>query len=277
MVLMIALMVLPIIMVIGYSFLDNVIMQADSTFVGAVNYVKVLTDPVFYEAARNTLVFTVISVVFHMLIGLFFALLLNTDMVNRIVRSIFRVIFILPWVFTAAIIAILWRLILYPNGILNYFLSVINLIGSPIEWLGSRQTAMIAICFINIWAGYPFYMVSLLAGLQGISVDLYEAATVDGASALQKFFSITIPQLKPIIVSMGMLDIIWTSQQFSMVWMTTGGGPVHATEMVSTYTYKQAFQTYTFSLASTSAVIILLISLCLAAFYVRNQRGREQA
>jgi multiple sugar transport system permease protein len=84
-----------------------------------------------------------------------------------------------------------------------------------------------------------------------------------------------MPQLKPIIISMGMLDFIWSSQQFSMVWMTTGGGPVHATEMISTYTYKQAFQTYTFSLASTSAVIILLFSVCLAAVYVYNQKARD--
>jgi multiple sugar transport system permease protein len=111
--------------------------------------------------------------------------------------------------------------------------------------------------------------------LQGISADLYEAATVDGANGIQKFLYITIPQLKPIIVSMSMLDLIWTTQQFSLVWMTTGGGPIHATEMLSTYTYKLAFSTYEFSQASTSAVIVLVISLILAFFYVKNQKARE--
>jgi multiple sugar transport system permease protein len=116
-------------------------------------------------------------------------------------------------------------------------------------------------------------MISLLAGLQGISQDLYEAAEVDGANAYHQFISITIPQLKPIILSMAMLDCIWTMQQFPLVWMTTGGGPIHATEMLSTYTYKLAFSKYEFSLASASAVIILIFSMVLASVYVRRQKA----
>jgi multiple sugar transport system permease protein len=264
-------------MVISYSFVDNVIMNANPVFVGLANYLTDLTNPVFWEACRNTLIFTVCSVAFHLIIGLTFAMLINTEMINRTIRAVFRVIFILPWVFTAAIVAILWRLMMAPGGIINFFISVFTFSGEPmpIEWMGSSKTALFAVIFVNIWAGYPFYMISLLAGLQGIPGDLYEAALVDGANAVQRFFSITIPQLNPIIISMGMLDFIWASQQFSMVWMTTGGGPVHATEMIGTFTYKQAFQTYTFSMASTSAVIILIISLCLAAVYVYNQKVRD--
>ncbi len=112
--------------------------------------------------------------------------------------------------------------------------------------------------FVNIWAGYPLYMVSLLAGLQGIPKDLYEAAGIDGANEWHKFWYITIPQLMPIIISIALLDFIWTMQVFPLVWMTTGGGPIHATEMLSTYTYKLAFREYDLSLASASAIIILL-------------------
>lgn len=118
-------------------------------------------------------------------------------------------------------------------------------------------------------------MVSLLAGLQGIPGDLYEAATVDGAGWFSRFFHVTLPQLKPIIISMLLLDFIWTTQQFALIWMTTGGGPIVATEMLSTYTYKLAFTKYEFSLASASAVIILLLSMILAFFYVRHQRSRD--
>jgi multiple sugar transport system permease protein len=131
------------------------------------------------------------------------------------------------------------------------------------------------VTFINIWAGYSFYMITLLAGLQGIPHDLYEAAKVDGASAWQRFWNVTIPQLKPIIISMSVLDIIWTSQQFALIWMTTGGGPIDATEMLSTYTYKLAFSRYEFSVASASAVLILLLTMVLAFFYVRNQKARD--
>lgn len=273
--LLIVLMLVPISMVIQYSLMDNVIMNKNPVFVGLSNYVTIFTDKVFHEAILNTLFFTVMSVIFHMMLGLTFAMLLNTKVLHTVTKSFFRVVYILPWVFTAAIIAILWRLMLNPNGIVNYILETAGMISSKVEWLGSRQTALYALTSINIWAGYPFYMVSLLAGLQGISPDLYEAATVDGANSRQKFFSVTIPQLKPIIVSMAMLDCIWTMQQFPLVWMTTGGGPIHATEMLSTYTYKLAFSKYDFSLASTSAVIILIFSMLMALIYVKNQKARD--
>ena len=268
-------MLLPIVMVIVYSFFNNVIMNKNPQLIGFGNYVEILTDKNFHIAIKNTIFFTLASVVFHMVIGLAFALLLNTKMLSSITKSLFRVVYILPWVFTAAIIAILWRLLLNPNGIINYILQTVGFISEKMEWLGNKNTALYALTFINIWSGYPFFMVSLLAGLQGISVDLYEAATVDGANTIEKFLFVTIPQLKPIIVSMAMLDCIWTMQQFPLVWMTTGGGPIRATEMLSTFTYKLAFSKYEFSLASTSAVLMLIISMCLAFIYVRNQKARQ--
>ncbi len=273
-VLLLGLMVIPIIMVIAYSFLDNVIMVKDSSFVGFHNYKMLFSDPVFYETLGNTAYFTIMSVVFHMVLGLSFAMLLNSKQVKNRTKYIFRVIYILPWVFTATIIAVLWRLMLNPNGIINYILLTTGAVSQKVEWLSSTQLALQSLTFINIWAGYPFFMVSILAGLQGISADLYEAATIDGANGVKSFFFITIPQLMPIITSMAMLDIIWTMQQFPLVWMTTGGGPVHATEMLSTYTYKEAFSSYQFSMASTSAVIILLLSMFVAVFYFRSQNRR---
>jgi multiple sugar transport system permease protein len=259
----------PIVLVIGYSFMDNVIMNKNPDFVGIENFVTVLTDGVFATAIGNTLIFTVVSVIAHLLIGLGFAMLLNSPLISNASRAVFRVIYILPWLFTAAVIAVLWRMLLSPNGVVNYLLS------SDLEWLSSPALALGAVTFINIWAGYPFFMISLLAGLQGIPADLYEAATVDGANGMQRFFNVTLPQLRPIIISMTLLDLIWTSQQFALIWLTTGGGPINVTEMLSTYTYKLAFSRYEFALASTSAVLILLFSMVLAFFYVRHQRARD--
>lgn len=275
MLLMAVLMLVPIIMVIVYSFMDNVIMNKNPVFVGVANYAEILGDRVFHETVSNTFYFTVMSVIFHFVIGLAFAMLLNVKKLHSAVKAVFRGIYILPWVFTATIIAILWRLMLNPNGIINYILTAAGVISNKIEWLSSTQVALHALTYINIWSGYPFYMVSLLAGLQGIPGDLYEAATIDGTNSLQSFAYITIPQLKPIITSMAMLDLIWTMQQFPLVWMTTGGGPIHATEMLSTYTYKLAFSSYQFSLSSASAVIILILSICMALIYVRNQKARD--
>jgi multiple sugar transport system permease protein len=267
---------IPIAMVFTYSLMDNVVMNRNPVFVGIANYVEILTNSVFQQAFSNTMYFTVMSVVFHLILGLSFAMLLNARMLSPIVKAFFRTIYILPWVFTATIIAILWRLMLNPNGVVNYLLATVGLIDSPVEWLSSRQLALHSVTFINIWAGYPFYMVSLLAGLQGIPEELYEAGTIDGADRRQLFWYITIPQLKPIIVSLAMLDFIWTMHQFTLIWMTTGGGPIRATEMLSTYTYKLAFSSYQFSHASASAFIILALSAFVALFYVRQQRATDE-
>ncbi len=268
--------VIPIATVLYYSLMSNVIMEKNPVFVGIANYIQIIKDAVFQRAFANTMYFTVMSVIFHLILGLSFALLLNSKLLGPTTKALFRVVYVLPWVFTATIIAILWRLMLNPNGIVNYFLNSLGLASGPIEWLSSKQLALHAVTFINIWAGYPFYMVSLLAGLQGISSELYEAGTIDGASSRQLFRYITIPQLKPIIISLAMLDFIWTMHQFTLIWMTTGGGPIHVTEMLSTFTYKQAFTSYKFSHASASAFIVLLLSAFVALFYVKRQRASDE-
>lgn len=268
-VLLFVLMIIPIVMVIGYSLQDRAIIGKNHEFVGLDNYVSVLTNPNFWNATSNTLIFTVVSVVAHLIIGLGFALMLNSTLIGAVPRAIFRGLYVLPWLFTVAVIAVLWRMLLAPNGVVNFLLN------TDIEWLASPQLALGTITFINIWAGYPFFMVSLLAGLQGIPSDLYEAATVDGAGPVQRFWNVTVPQLRPIIVSLVLLDLIWTSQQFALIWMTTGGGPINVTEVLSTFTYKLAFAKYDFSQAATSAVLVLLMSMVLAVFYVRHQKARD--
>lgn len=267
---------IPIVMVFYYSMLSNVIMEKNPVFVGIANYVEILSDEVFQGAVLNTLYFTIMSVIFHLILGLTFAMLLNSRLLHPMLRSLFRVLYVLPWVFTATIIAILWRLMLNPNGIINYLVTVSGLAADKIEWLSSKQLALHTVTFVNIWSGYPFYMVSLLAGLQGIPDQLYEAGTIDGANGRQLFRYITIPQLRPIIVSLAMLDFIWTMHQFTLIWMTTGGGPIHVTEMLSTFTYKLAFSSYKFSHASASAFVILALSMFVAFFYVRQQRASDE-
>lgn len=274
-ILMCILLIIPIVMVIGYSFYDNVIINKNPVFVGLENYKTVLSDPVFLVAIRNTLFFVIISIVAHFLIGMLFAMLLNTRYLNTMTKGIFRVIYALPWMFTASVIAIVWRMMLNPNGVLNYLMTNMGIISEKIEWLASRDVALSAVTLINIWSGYPFYMISILAGLQGISTDLYEASALDGANAVQTFFRITIPQLKPILVSLLMLDFVWTLQQFALIWMTTGGGPVNATETISTYIYKQGFSKYQYSMASAGAVILLIVCTIIGIFYVRQQKAGD--
>lgn len=268
------LMLFPMIVVFRFALLDGAILNPDPTFVGLQNFREVFSDPVFWQSVGHTLYFTVMSVTFHLILGLFFALMLNSRRVNPVVRSILRVLYILPWLFTAVIIAILWRLLLDPNGVINSILIFLNIVNVKVEWFSSPRTAIHALTFANIWAGYPLFMVSLLAGLQGIPRDLYEAASIDGANEPQKLWHITLPQLTPIILSIGLLDFIGTMQVFPLVWMTTGGGPIHSTEMLSTYTYKLAFSRFQFSLASVSALVIFVLSMSVTYFYIKHQRAR---
>lgn len=272
-ILMIVFLVVPIVMVVGYTFFDNVIVNKNPVFVGLKNYITVLSDKSFWSAVGHTLYFVIISLIAHFLIGMVFALVLNTRYLSYRSKAIFRVLFALPWMFTASVIAIVWRMMLDPNGVLNYFILTLHLSDSKVLFLASRDLALFSVTLINIWSGYPFYMISILAGLQGVSTDLYEAAALDGANAPRTFFHITLPTIKPILVSLMMLDFIWTLQQFALIWMTTGGGPVNASETVSTYIYKYAFTKYQYSQASTAAVILLIACTIIGIFYVRHQRS----
>lgn len=268
----VGLLLVPIAFVIGYSFFDNVITNLNPQFAGVKNYGTILSDPTFWSSALNTLVFSVASVVVHMVIGILFALMLNSKLIAGVPRTIFRVIYVLPWIFTAAVVVVVWRLMLDPAGVINYFLTTMNIIHQAVPWFADAGTAMLSITVMNIWSGYPFFMISLLAGLQGIPSDLYEAARVDGAGVNRQFFSVTLPSLRGILYSMALLDLLWTTQQFTLFWMTTGGEAINHTNVLSTYTYRLAFSNYQFSLASTSAVLILLASLIVAIFYVRQQK-----
>lgn len=274
--LILALMVVPVVIVIGYSLYDNVVTDPNPVFVGAANYIAILGNPAFWGAAGNTLAFTVASVVAHMAIGMAFAMMLNSKTMARVPRAIFRAVYILPWIFTASVVAVLWRLLLDPSGVVNYLLTSLGALHEAVPWLATQSTALLAVTVINVWSGYPFFMISLLAGLQGVPSDLYEAARVDGAGFFRQFATVTLPALKPILYSMALLDLLWTTQQFTLIWATTGGGPLGATEMLSTFTYKLAFNSYQFSMAATSAVLVLGASLVVAVFYVRRQRKEAQ-
>ncbi len=272
----IVLLVIPICMVVKYSFLNNAIVLKQPTFVGLANYIEILTDSNFGMAIKNTIFFVVVSVVAHIVLGMCFALLLNSKYFKTRTKTIARVIYVLPWVFTASVIAILWKLMLQPQGIVDYLLSFINLATKDSQWLSSTSAALATITFVNIWCGYPFYMISILAGLQGISGELYESCAIDGANSWKSFLNITIPQLRPLLISITMLDFIWTIQSFAVIWMLTGGGPVNSTQTLSIYIYKLAFNRSQYALASTSAVIALVFCIFVAVFYVKQQKKASE-
>jgi len=275
-VIIIVLLVIPIAMVVSYSFLSNAVVVKNPEFVGVANYVTVLKDSEFWSAIKNTIIFVSISVIGHISIGMGLALLINSDYFDSTTKTVARVIYFLPWIFTASVVAVLWKLMLQPQGIVNYLLSLANLATKDAQWLSLRSRALLTVTVINIWAGYPFYMISILAGLQGIPGELFESATIDGAGKWGLFVHITIPQLKPILISISLLDFVWTIQTFAVLWMLTGGGPVNTTTTLSVYIYKKVFYGSEYALASASAVIVLLLCSVVALLYAKHQNSLKR-
>jgi multiple sugar transport system permease protein len=267
------LLIYPIFKVFGYSFHQKVFFMDNPPFVGLENFVKLFTPGSgFYPTIGHTVVFTVASVVLHISMGFIFAILLNAP-INRASKNIYKVLLILPWIFTAPIVALIWRLILAPLGIVNFIGGqLFNL--KAVDWYGNPNIAMFSLIVTNAWRGFPFVMVSLLAGLQSIPKTLYEAADVDGARLLSKHRHITIPLLKPLLLSITLLDTIWTFRVFPIVWLTTGGGPMGRTEMMSTSIFRQAFFKMDYGRASAEAVVILIIIAIFSIFYIKNQRSQ---
>lgn len=265
-----SLLSVPLYKVVEYSLFDNVIVERNPTFVGLQNYRHLLSDPGYWSATLNTVIFTLGSVIGHIIVGTGLALLVNADIPQR-AQTIFRSLLILPWIFTAVVVALNWQLLLNPFGVVNYVLDTLGLISEPLDWLGDPALAMWSLLIISTWRGYPFIMVSFLSGLQSIPRELYEAAEIDGAGFWGKFWHVTVPQLKPVIYGVALLDLIWTFQLFPLVWLTTGGGPGRATEVLSTLTFRAAFVDFEFSQAATAAVSILVISAAFTVLYLRNE------
>jgi len=264
----------PVIKVFDYSFHENLFDSDNPAFIGFDNYKAVFGDSRFSQMIQFTGIFTIGSTLLHICFGILFSVMLNKN-INRHALSFFRVIFILPWVFTAAVVAVVWQLMLNAQGVVNVILS--QIIGNNVIliWLGQPTLAVISLLIINGWRGYPTCMVSFLAGLQNIPDSLYEAARVDGANKVRQFFSITLPSLKPIILSVGLLDAIWTMNLFPLIWLTTGGGPLGKTESIATLTYRMSFTEFEFGRASALAVIGLVITFLGIMVYMRYQKSMD--
>ena len=231
------------------------------------NYVVLLQDETFQLAAQNTLTFTVVSVVGHLLIGLGVALLLNQQIRGR---GTFRNLALLPWMLPPAVVATGWAWLYHnPFGMLNPLLMGLGLIGSPKAWLAAPQTAMAAVIVANLWRGFPFISLILLAGLQAIPVALHEAASVDGATTLQRFRHVTLPGLKRILLIAATLDVINTVKYFDLIWVMTGGGPANSTEVFATLIYRVAFQFFRRERAAALAVVMFVLVGLFSFFYVR--------
>ena len=223
-------------------------------FIGLENYRELLLDdPFFWQVVRNGFIFTIGSVVLKLLVGMIMALVLNQPLV---LRGLWRGLLLMPWVAPTVVTALSWRWILDLTGVLNLMLRDLGLMKTSIPWLAQYGTAMFSLVLVNTWRGFPFFGITLLAGLQAIPQELYEAADIDGASVWQRFRYVTMPSLRTVILVVTILSMIWTFNDFSVVWLLTGGGPGHATDVFATYTYKLGFITSRLGYGQTVSVIL---------------------
>lgn len=241
-----------------------------TTWSGLDNFNQMLGDPIFWASIQTTFKFTISMVVVWLLLGLAVALLLNWSFQGR---GVVRALLAVPWAVPDIPVILTFTIMLDPNfGIINRFASLIPGVHHQIQWLSSSNLAFIAIVMMVAWKGFPFYALILLSSLQSISDDLYEAARVDGAGAIRCFWAITLPALVPTLALLAILAFIFSFQQFSLIYLTTGGGPGTDTTTLAVLIYNQAFQFFNYNYASAIAVIALLIALCGTMLYVVFER-----
>ena len=268
-------------LVVLYPFVYNVVISfsnmnlshfLDWRLKGPQNYYDVLSDHQFWYFLYKTVLWTVINLVFHVGIGVYLALLLNKDLKGK---TIYRTLLILPWAVPQYITALTWR------GMFNSEYGAINLLteqflGFQIPWLSTEWGAFTACLITNIWLGFPFMMIIALGGLQSIPNELYEAADMDGANAWHKFRNITVPLLKPVMVPAITLGVIWTFNNFNVVWLVSNGGePSDTTHILVSWVYKSAFTYFRMGYAAAFSMIIFAILFVFSWRFIKRTKATE--
>ena len=273
---------------IGYPMIQNILLAFKNVdvytfskpdqqqFVGLQNYIELFTgqNSILSKSIVNTLIFTIGSIFFQFIIGFALALLFNKKFRGA---SFFRGAAMISWLLPVTVAGLLFKFMFASTGgIVNQFLSQLHLIDQNVNWLLEPGPAMSASIVANIWIGIPFNMMLLTTGLTTIPEEIYESCSLDGANWFQKLFQITIPMIKPAIMSVLTLGFVYTFKVFDLVWVMTKGGPVNATELVSTYAYRLSFEEFQFSKGAAAANILFLILLVVGCFYIKLINDEEE-
>ncbi|HKI56837.1 MAG TPA: sugar ABC transporter permease [Trueperaceae bacterium] len=266
----------PILDTLRLSLTDRVLSQPDSgAFVGLGNYLQALRDPEFRASLGRTFYFALITVPVETTLGLLIALLLNQRFFGR---GFVRGLIILPWALPYIVNGVMWKWILNANyGALNALLTQLGLTDRYHIWLGYPGTAFNFVILANIWKETPVAVILILAALQTIPGELYEAARVDGANAWHQFWAVTFPSLRPVIAVTMVVKTVWALKEFDLIYVMTGGGPANATNVATFQTYLTTFKFLKFGYGAAMAVIIVVLSLGIAFFYVRMISPNEVA
>jgi multiple sugar transport system permease protein len=269
-VLMVAFIAWPLVEAVLISFTARTI-RGEQQWVWFDNYLRLWQDPFYWQAVRTTIIYTTASIILKFLLGLIAALVINAQVRGR---NILIGLVLLPWIIPSVVQALTWKSIFDPLfGALNYILLQLGLIGEGISWLGNPHLALPAVITANVWAGIPFFTVNILAGLQSIPRELYEAAEVDGASEWQRFQYITLPGIRFVVLVAVLLSTIWTFNSFEVIFLLTGGGPAGMTRVYSVLTYQYGMIGLRFGPAAAVALTmtpVLGFLILLLSGYMRS-------
>ncbi|MET3598309.1 carbohydrate ABC transporter permease [Martelella mangrovi] len=266
----------PMIDVIILSFQRWNGLDPNREWVGLANYRHIFTrDPVFWVAFRNTVIWTVLSVIFPPMIGLLLALGLNQKI---FARGSLRALYYLPVIIAPIAVATMWRWMYDPFfGLFNQLLTAWGMRGLIQDWLGDRDIALYSVFVAYVWQSVGFSMVLFLAGLQGVSKSLVEAALIDGASRWQVFRFVTLPALQATMTIVLVLSLINSLKAFDIIYGMTGGGPAQSTQMLALWAFTQAMQIFDFGRGGAISVVLLVITMVIVVPYMNWSRKREEA
>ncbi|MGA9119405.1 MAG: sugar ABC transporter permease [Bacteroidota bacterium] len=265
---------IPVIAALVLSFSDFDIYAlgsfANARFVGFGNYIKLVEDPLFWLALKNTFYFLLVGGPLSVAASLATALLLNSRLVRY--QSLFRFLYFAPVVTTLVAVAVVWRFLYHPRfGLLNYALGFLGI--GQIDWLGDPHWAMPAIILMAVWKNFGYNMIIFIAGLQNIPQSLYEAASIDGAGTWQQFTDITLPQLAPTTLFVGIITMIGYFQLFAEPYVMTQGGPTNSTLSIVLLMYQQGFRWWSMGYAAAIAFVLFVIILAGSLIQTRLRKG----
>jgi len=263
---------------VGYPFCYGILLSLQDrpvahtgTFIGLKNFATNFNDPIFWRVALNTFVYTAVATLLKMVGGLALALAMNQQFP---LKNLVRALMLLPFIVPTVLSTVAWMWILDPAfSVLNWLLVAVGVPKPGPSWLGNPMLAMLSIIMINAWRGLPFYGITLLAGLQTVPPELYEAATIDGASGWQRFRYVTLPLLQPIILIVTLFSVIFTFADFQLVYVLTHGGPQNATQLFATYAFDIAMGAGQLGLGASVALAMLpALALLIVALTIYLRR-----
>lgn len=271
--LMLVFIYFPLIQNVIYSLYRWSAFSSEKVFIGGENYSRLISDPIFYIALKNNILYAVISVICQCGFGLVFAAILEEKFMSRM-HTFFRTVFFLPAVVSMTVVGLLWQLIYNPNiGIVNALLKLAGLGQYAHAWLGDSSTAIYAIILVSQWQYTGYIILLFLVAIQKIPAELYESAMIDGADRIRCFFSITVPQVKGMILVSTVVTVIGAFKLFDEIYVMTGGGPGRSTEVLASYMYKSAFRNDEMGYAAAIATVIFIITLVLTFIQMKLSKN----